>query len=608
MIGNVWVLNHDKDGTQAPRTFYEDNKLLFQDYNRKGWWVFKSVNNFEATPEEMTALQKKTKRNIPFIKKLNAIFADLDFAKKGDEQTREQKEEKRAKLMEGIASVCLPSVIVHTSNGIQPLWRIKDFDCSTENQAKYRQLIEWVIEWSKQFGWAGDQVKDVTRILRVPWYYHMKAEPYLVTSTINDVEYEFQYLRDIFSKWIPTPELKAKYVSDYVWQVNKSKKFQEVEKLDFQELIVRAFASVWRKCVFDKEGRIILDGRLTGTFQGKTWNRDFLASTSHEPFEWNKITAVADILQVTYKEAFAWICNEYNIQWDKWDTNKIIQYTKQEDDYDTELKFDEFRYTRWTPWLDKQLCKYKQWDFNVIVGESSSWKTEYTYFQARQNAKIGIKTVYFSLEMPVDRLLKRNARKFAGIKQEAVISKDISSHQKELYKRRREELKNVENLLMVWWEDVSLSDIIAGIEKYYLEWYELFYIDNLWYIVQEDDKIIETQYLKALSRTLKNLTNKIPIAINLIHHFRQGSEIERKKRRTIASSRGSGKLENDSDSFAIVYRTLAKEDQITKQQESEVKIFIDKWREWGSFVWTVYFYKWSYIDECPYAWDIIKPF
>lgn len=621
MIGNVWVLNHDKDGTQAPRTFYEENKLLFQDYNRKWRWVFKTVNNFECTQDELLELSKNryptttwekqkmvTKRNIPFIKQLNAIFADLDFAKKWDEQTREQKEEKRIKLMEGIASVCLPSVIVNTSNGIQPLWKIKDFDCTPENQAKYRNLIEWVIEWSKQFWWAGDQVKDVTRILRVPWYYHMKAEPYMVTSTVNDVEYEFQYLWDIFSKWIPTPELKEKYVSEYIGQVNKSKKYQEMLDLDFKDLIKRAFASVGRSCEFDKEDRVILDWRLTGTHQWKTWDKDFLASSSHEPFKWNRITSVADILQVTNKEAFARICKEYNIKWDKWDINKIVQYIKQEDNYDEELRFDEFRYTRGTPWLDKTLCRYKQWDFNIISWESSSWKTEYTYFQARQNAKLWIKTVYFSLEMPVDRLLKRNARKFAGIRQETVNSKDTSQHQKELYKKRREELKDVENLLMVWWEEVTLSDIIAGIEKYYLEWYELFYIDNLWYIVQEDDKIIETQYLKSLSRILKNLTNKLPIAINLIHHFRQGSELERKKRRTIASSRGSGKLENDSDSFAIVYRTLAKDDQITKQQESEVKIFVDKGRERGSSIWTVYFYKGSYIDECPYVWDTYKQF
>jgi hypothetical protein len=51
--------------------------------------------------------------------------------------------------------------------------------------------------------------------------------------------------------------------------------------------------------------------------------------------------------------------------------------------------------------------------------------------------------------MPVERLLKRNARKFAGIKQETVINKIVSQHQKELYKNRRDELKNTKNLLMV---------------------------------------------------------------------------------------------------------------------------------------------------------------
>lgn len=622
MLGNVRVLHHDRDDKQAPKTFYEENKLLFQDYNKQWRWVFKTVNTFEATQEELLELSKKryttkpgerqklvTKRNIPFIKKLNAIFADLDFAKKWDNQTREQKEEKRKTLIEAIEKVCEPSIIVNTSNGIQPLRKIKDLECNEENQKRYRNLIEWVIERSKQYGWAWDQVKDITRILRAPWYYHMKADPYMVTAKENDVEFEFQQLRDVFSERIPTPKQTQQTTDAYVTNVKRSKKYDEVERLDFQEIIKRAFASIGRSCEFDREKRVILDGRLTGTFQGKQWDMRYLSSSSHEPFRGNTITSVADILQVTNKEAFAWICEEFNIKSDDGDANKVKKHEQQETNYEQELRFDEFKYTRWTKGLDNLLCTYQTRDFNVIMWESSSGKTEYTYFQARQNAKHGIKTIYFSLEMPVDRLLMRNARKYAGIREWTVVNKSISDHQRGLYIKRREELNKHENLLLVEWENLKLSDIIASIEKYYLEWYELFYIDNVWYIVQDDDRIQEQQYLKWLSRQFKELTKKLPISINLIHHFRQWTELERKKRRTIASSRGTGKFENDVDHFVIIHRAIVNDEKdLTRQQMSEVKICVDKGRERGSKVWTVYFYKWSYMDECPYVGDTLKPF
>ena len=84
----------------------------------------------------------------------------------------------------------------------------------------------------------------------------------------------------------------------------------EIDRLDFQELIIRAFASVGRTASFDAQKRLTLDGRLTGTHQGKTGDGDFLASSSHEPFTGNRITATSDILGITNKEARAWIVEE----------------------------------------------------------------------------------------------------------------------------------------------------------------------------------------------------------------------------------------------------------------------------------------------------------
>ena len=63
--------------------------------NDKFFGVYFAVNLFEATEEEMKKVGVKTKRNTPFLKKLRFVFADLDIAKSGDGQTREQKTERK---------------------------------------------------------------------------------------------------------------------------------------------------------------------------------------------------------------------------------------------------------------------------------------------------------------------------------------------------------------------------------------------------------------------------------------------------------------------------------------------------------------------------------
>jgi hypothetical protein len=40
------------------------------------------VNSFEATDEQMKQANVKTKRNIKFLSKINAVFADIDIGKK----------------------------------------------------------------------------------------------------------------------------------------------------------------------------------------------------------------------------------------------------------------------------------------------------------------------------------------------------------------------------------------------------------------------------------------------------------------------------------------------------------------------------------------------
>ena len=99
-MGNVYVAIHDKGEVNFTKTFYDLDKNLFHDLNKKGWGIYFSVNAFQASKEDMEKYGVKTKRNIQFLNKLRYVFADLDIAKKGDGKTREEKDGIKYKVLE----------------------------------------------------------------------------------------------------------------------------------------------------------------------------------------------------------------------------------------------------------------------------------------------------------------------------------------------------------------------------------------------------------------------------------------------------------------------------------------------------------------------------
>jgi len=112
---SVFLLD-DKKRVAYPKTYYEYNKELFEKENADGRGVYFAVNDFEATEEQMKRDNRKTMRNIPYLKKINAVLADLDIAKSGDGMTREDKQIKKDELLQAIVSYCEPTYIIDTSN------------------------------------------------------------------------------------------------------------------------------------------------------------------------------------------------------------------------------------------------------------------------------------------------------------------------------------------------------------------------------------------------------------------------------------------------------------------------------------------------------------
>lgn len=302
---DTFQLLYDPKGTYWPY-FYDNNPKLFQDYNQRWYGIFKTVNWFDATEEQIKASGQKTKRQKIFLKKLRYVYCDLDIAKKWDWQTKQEKDAKKAIAYWELVNKLEPTLIIETANWLQPLWRINEDKTDLDTQDIYCRTIAGISERTKTIWWAGDCVKDVTRILRVPWYYHMKAEPIMVVKHewINDMTYSLFDIYRAFHEYIPPPkEIKAVKISTY-----KPKEWEfSLDNIDITQIFERLLQSQWRSLEFDKTRRAIIDWRLTWTHQGKTWDRQFIASNSHEPFAGNKITLVASTLWVSNKDAYKWI-------------------------------------------------------------------------------------------------------------------------------------------------------------------------------------------------------------------------------------------------------------------------------------------------------------
>ena len=176
----VAIHDQNKSGNTPPITMYELDVDRCEALQEKGYGIYKSVNEFFATQEQMEEAGVKTMRNNAFCTKINAVYGDLDIAKNGDGTTEEDLNQKKEMLIKAVREYLEPNVIIITKNGIQPIWKLED--TSPENKKRAVNVINGIIEWSKTVGSAGDKVKDIARVLRVPGFLHLKSEPFLVEA------------------------------------------------------------------------------------------------------------------------------------------------------------------------------------------------------------------------------------------------------------------------------------------------------------------------------------------------------------------------------------------------------------------------------------------
>lgn len=267
-------------------------------------------------------------------------------------------------------------------------------------------------------------------------------------------------------------------------------------------------------------------------------------------------------------------------------------------DFFTQDSEYEYRKPIFTWWFDKTDCTFWMFDtkkFVTIVWESGAGKTEYAVFLGNRNASIGNKTIMISLEMGTIEIYERMAYKRLWISKKQ-INEWLSSFEQNKVIATIKELKRWP--MVIKWLNIpaTMENIENLLLKLKSEWYMLVIIDSM-------DKIIGKEWQKDMDRLaevsnkMKALSIQYDISIALIHHFTKWSDKDRAEQRGIASMRGSGKIENDSDYVLQVYRKKIVDRQFATEEElQQVTLTLMKDRTyWDNYIFdNIYFKNWKY--------------
>lgn len=188
---------------------YYDLKRIEDDAqrgNRKGYGIFWVVNDFEGA---------RKKEN---LKKINYWFCDIDAGSKEEQKNR----------IEGL--LIPPSFVVETKKGYHCYWAVKG-SATLENFERIEEELIKLLD--------GDtHCKDALRLLRCPYYYHMKtpAHPFLV-QIVEGLGSDKEYTEQQMLNWLcrkkenSTPKVKMKYIGGDKSDFLDENKWEKIFKL-----------------------------------------------------------------------------------------------------------------------------------------------------------------------------------------------------------------------------------------------------------------------------------------------------------------------------------------------------------------------------------------
>lgn len=236
------------------------------------------------------------------LRRIQAVFLDIDAAKENDGQSTEAIERKKvASLIGLLGSSYPPHLITETKHGLQPLWRVAPLDVR-EGLRLFLAAIEALLH---HFG--GDRAaRDPVRVLRLPGFLHLKnpSEPFPCRLVWNDIEREPMDLRSII-EGLPVPSAMR--------PVSASPRLHDPFAPDIAEVIRAAAGEAGITVTFrqnrDGSRQIIEDSDVTSGFISGRGN--FCYSSSGKARKGGLIQLVQYYLGLDREGAKQWLAERF---------------------------------------------------------------------------------------------------------------------------------------------------------------------------------------------------------------------------------------------------------------------------------------------------------
>lgn len=589
--------------------WYSKEKLYawLEHYNKEGAWIYFSVNSMEKWNND-----REVYRDIKHTTRLNSWVCDIDWRNKEKQEWWYPKEDQ----LKRIASCPVaPSLVVETKHWHHLYWFIQWNDGhwlppTADNTEQWKRICRGIRNY---FNWDRQICSDISRVLRVPGFFHLKDvdDPFLCEIVDWCEKY---YTPEEMLNGYPNTETETErslreieYENVFKKQLTNDGARDRIREMDSREMLEKLSWSrefYWEIITFHPNWnwttQIWCNWKSTGCRldrQWKIWSHDGAWPNRTNWLQWYSKNYW---IRIDRKEIYAWVKKEFPwvIPEKKISLERAQNFSKEVlPDASWVISEEEWRpftvgektpFTWGLSSLDNKFWKIDYHRFIVAVWESWAWKTEYTLFQARKNADLWYKVCYISLEMGKAGLIERQCMKRAWVNKPQWDARDLSPNQLDIMKEMQQKLWNYPNLDIIGLKDTSLAWLLSAIRYKEKEGYVLFYIDNMGFIKWENED--ELEVTKLASRELKTLTNELKISIVLLHHFNKGNSMERYAPRGKASIRWSGKIENDADYIFQVYRDFETWTNIAQ-------ILLEKDRIWWEPATVpIKFVKWDYED------------
>lgn len=235
-------------------------------------------------------------------------------------------------------------------------------------------------------------------------------------------------------------------------------------------------------------------------------------------------------------------------------------------------------------------------DLITLFWYMSCWKTEFTYFVARENVRAWNAVCYISLELPEYDMKLRIARKCAWIKKIDYQRGNYTDYQKSIMDEKLKELNTISKLFIVKPEKSDIWEITKTMHEYYDKGCRMFIIDNLDKISWPSD---ENKRYQEISSTLQNEKNEFNTCIILIHHAKKPMNIiQAYTPAWMSGIRWSQKILDNSTQVFEIWRNLDPDTWNDPKEKAKVEIYqLKDTFEWANGFETIYFNKWVYQEE-----------